>query len=199
MDLSQHPDSQRWDRRYLEKKETGAACAVLTEHLHLLPAHGRALDLACGMGANALLLAKQGLSVDAWDISGVALDKLQTQAITQGLEITCQQHDLRSHIPQSNAFDVILVSYFLQRETLPYLAQALRPNGLLFYQTFSRWRVDDSGPNNPEFRLADNELLHCLPELRLRVYHEEGLCGDLKKGLRNEVMYIGQKVPENED
>ncbi|MDH5182949.1 MAG: methyltransferase domain-containing protein [Gammaproteobacteria bacterium] len=194
MDLTQHPDAQRWDKRYTEKNEAGPACAVLRENLHLLPSQGKALDLACGLGANALLLAQQGLSVEAWDISEVALQKLQATAIQKGLDINCRQCDLRSSVAETNSFDVIVVSYFLQRETLPLLAQALRPNGLLYYQTFSRLRVDDSGPNNPEFRLADNELLQLIPDLHLRVYREEGLTGEVEKGLRNELMYIGQNT-----
>lgn len=194
MDLTQHPDAQRWDKRYTDKSEAGAACAVLRENLHLLPSQGKALDLACGLGANALLLAQQGLSVEAWDISEVALQKLQATAVQKGLDITCQQHDLRSSVAEKNSFDVIVVSYFLQRQTLPLLAQALRPNGLLYYQTFSRLRVDDSGPNNPEFRLADNELLQLIPDLQLRVYREEGLTGEVDKGLRNELMYVGQNT-----
>ena len=193
MDLDQHPDALRWNKRYADKLEAGSASRVLRENLHLLPARGKALDLASGLGANALLLAQQGLSVEAWDISRVALQRLQDRAQTEGLLIDCQQHDLRSHAPATNAFDVIVVSYFLQRETLPLLAQALKPDGLLFYQTFSQLRTDNSGPDNPDFRLEDNELLKLFPQLKLRVYREEGLCGDVEKGWRNEVIYIGQK------
>ena len=193
MDLSQHPDALRWDKRYIEKHQAGPACLVLRENQHLLPSQGKALDLACGLGANALLLAQQGLDVEAWDISEVALQKLQQLASDKNLEINCQQHDLRRLTPKADSFDVIVVSYFLQRETLPLLSQALKPNGLLYYQTFSRLRVDDSGPNNPEFRLDDNELLKYFPDLRLRVYREEGLNGEHEKGLRNEVMLVAQK------
>jgi len=193
MDLGQHPDALRWNKRYADKLEAGPASRVLRDNLHLLPAQGKALDLASGLGANALLLAQQGLQVEAWDISEVALQRLQDRAQAQGLAIDCQLHDLRSQAPAQQSFDVIVVSYFLQRDMLPMLAQALRPNGLLFYQTFSRLRVDDSGPDNPDFRLADNELLELLPQLKLRLYREEGLCGDVAKGWRNEVSYIGEK------
>lgn len=194
MHLSEHPDALRWDKRYTDKDEAGLACLVLRENQHLMPPQGKALDLACGLGANALLLARHGLDVEAWDISQVALEKLQHSAAQQELKIECQQHDLRSLVPDNSSFDVIVVSYFLQRETLPLLAQALKPNGLLYYQTFSRLRIDDSGPDNPDFRLADNELLQLIPDLQLRVYREEGLTGEVEKGLRNELMYVGQKT-----
>ena len=45
-----------------------SAAKVLTENHYLLPSTGVALDLACGLGANALYLAQQGLAVTAWDI-----------------------------------------------------------------------------------------------------------------------------------
>lgn len=46
---------------------------VLLDNSHLLPASGRALDLACGLGANALYLAKRGMTTSAWDLSPVQL------------------------------------------------------------------------------------------------------------------------------
>ena len=191
--LDTHPDALRWDQRYADKNDAGNACRALSENLHLLPHTGQALDLACGLGANALLLARQGLDVQAWDISAIALNKLQHKAQQQGLQIQCQQRDLRTQTAAPHSFDVIVVSYFLEREIMPALVEALRPDGLLYYQTFSRLRVDDSGPDNPQFRLAENELLQHFSGLKLRVYREDGLTGDPLQGLRNEVIYIGQK------
>ena len=53
------------------------ACDALRENIHLLPQiSGNALDLACGMGGNAILLAQESkLTVNAWDISSVAISK----------------------------------------------------------------------------------------------------------------------------
>ena len=55
---------------------------------------------------------------------------------------------------------------------------ALKPGGLLFYQTFVKAKVDDSGPDCADFLLDENELLQMfVPPLLLRVYREEGRLG----------------------
>ena len=76
---------QMWDQKYRESGDPhGTAVEVLQENLHLLPRQGRALELACGLGANALLLSAHGLDTHAWDISAVAIDKLVTLASERG-------------------------------------------------------------------------------------------------------------------
>ena len=62
---------EKWNKRYRDEAGEEKASRVLRENLHLLPANGLALDLACGLGGNAILLAQQGLSVCAWDIADV--------------------------------------------------------------------------------------------------------------------------------
>ena len=64
---------EKWNKRYRGVAGEQQASRVLRENLHLLLASGRALDLACGLGGNATLLAQQGLSVSAWDIADVPL------------------------------------------------------------------------------------------------------------------------------
>ena len=87
----------------------------------------------------------------------------------------------------------VVVSHFLERTLTESLCAALRPGGLLFYQTFVRDKVGQQGPGNPDYLLAENELLSMFATLRLRVYREEGCLGDTMQGLRNEALYVGQK------
>jgi 2-polyprenyl-3-methyl-5-hydroxy-6-metoxy-1,4-benzoquinol methylase len=188
-----HPDAQRWNRRYRDGSGASEPLRVLTENRHLLPDRGEALDLACGRGANALLLADQGLQTHAWDISEVAIAALREEAERRGLSLETEVRDVITRAPEPERFDVIVVGHFLERDLAPALMAALRPGGLLFYQTFSRPSVDDSGPSNPAYRLAENELLKLFAPLRLRVYREEGVCGDTSRGFRNQAMYLGQK------
>ena len=63
----------KWDAIYQRPTQEPQAAEVLRENRFLLPVSGRALDLACGLGGNALFMAAAGLNVDAWDISGTAL------------------------------------------------------------------------------------------------------------------------------
>lgn len=184
----------RWNRRYASADPAQAQPAeVLRQYRHLLPARGRALDLAAGMGGNAQLLARAGLQAEAWDASGVAMEKLAGYARDAGLALTAQTRDVVAAPPEPGSFDVIVVSRFLERGLAPHLLRALRPDGLLYYQTYTREAVDATGPSNPAFRLAPNELLELFGELHLVLYREEGTLGEPGAGLRNEAMLIGQR------
>ncbi len=189
-----HPDAEKWNTIYAAGEHIAKNPArVLTENRHLLPQHGKALDLACGTGANALLLARSELETHAWDVSEVAIQELQHQAANNNLPIVTEVRDVLAYPPTPQSFDVITVSYFLDRKLFPALISALKPEGLLFYQTFTREKTSDTGPRNPEYRLAPNELLQLCSGLHILVYREEGLVGNTTQGFRNEAMLIGQK------
>jgi len=183
-----------WNQRYQNTTELPPPCQVLLEHRHLLPKQGTALDLACGLGANAILLAHHGLETYAWDYSEIAIQHLQKYISLQNLHLHPEVRDVVQHPPPPTTFDVIVVSRFLERNLVPQLVSALKPAGLLFYQTFTRTYVSDSGPKNPEYRLADNELLFLFKELHLISYREEGMTGDLHRGFRNEAWLIGKPI-----
>lgn len=184
---------ERWDRRYRDMGLPGAPATVLLENVHLLPRRGTALDLACGLGANSLLLAERGLTTHAWDISPVATEKLHALAAERGLPIHAAAKDvLHEPIPPAQ-FDVIVVTHYLERAlTLPIIA-GLKVGGLLFYQTFTRTAVSAEGPERPEWRLADGELLAMFAPLRTLVYREEGGVGDVTEGFRNKAMLVALK------
>jgi 2-polyprenyl-3-methyl-5-hydroxy-6-metoxy-1,4-benzoquinol methylase len=183
----------KWNERYRTATGERQAARVLSENLHLLPGDGRALDLACGLGGNALLLAEQGLEVEAWDIADVPIAALQAMTSEQQLPVRAQVRDVEANPPEPGTFDVIVVSYFLNREIVPALMQALRPGGLIYYQTFTRQRVSDRGPQREEFRLDDQELLQLFSGLEVLFYREEGRVGDLQQGFRDEAMFIGRR------
>ena len=184
-----------WEVRY--QKNTShkpPPCQVLSNYTHLLPTTGIALDLACGLGANALLLAHHGLKTYAWDYAETALERLQAFAQAQSVRIHTQVRDVVISPPPPATFDVIVVCHFLARNLVPTLVRALKLKGLLFYQTFTRTCVNDSGPKNSDFRLADNELLQMFASLQIVVYREEGQIGDTTQGFRNEALLIARKV-----
>lgn len=187
---------KKWNARYAGADGPGEPAAVLAENLHLLPRSGTALDLACGLGANACLLARRGLQTWAWDLSDVAIERLKGRAQAEGIAVRAKVRDVAAHPPEPASFDVIVVARFLERDLTGAIVRALRPGGLLFYQTFVRDAVDPSiGPPDPAYRLAANELVALFRPLQLVVYREEGTIGDTTRGFRNEAMYVGRKTP----
>ena len=181
----------KWDARYAGAEPGPAPLEVLADNAHLLPREGTALDLACGLGGSALFLARHGLTTFAWDLSPVAVQVLQQGA--GDLPLTAQVRDVVAQPPEPGRFDVICVGHFLDRALCPAISAALRPGGLLFYQTFTRERVDDSGPSTDRFRLATNELLTLFPGLIVRLYREEGAVGDKARGFRNKAQLVAQR------
>ncbi len=183
----------KWNRRYADNAPVSPeqAAPVLRDNRQLLPASGRALDLACGRGANALLLAQCGLDSHAWDISDTALSQLNQRAGELGLALHTLQRDVEQQPPPAESFDVIVVSRFLHRPSCAALARALRPGGLLFYQTFTVDRR--GGPSNPAYLLERGELLQLFTELQPRYYREDALAGDSERGLRGEALLVAQR------
>lgn len=189
-----HPDAKKWNAIYTKGQHNQDKPArVLKEYSHLLPESGLALDLACGRGANAIFLAGLGLDVSAWDISEQAIKSLLEKSEKLKLKIDTRICNIPENPPQENSYNVIVVSYYLERKLFPAIIKALKPGGLLFYQTFIRDYVDKTGPSNDEFRLKRNELLVLCNQLQVILYHEEGHTGNINSGFRNEVMFIGQK------
>jgi len=185
---------KKWDAIY-QKAEEGeySAVRVLQENRHLLPPSGRALELACGMAANAAFLAQHGLTTTAWDISEVVIDRLKISSAMKGLDMTFEARDIVQQPPEAASFDVIVVSYFLDRSLIPHIKRALKPSGLIFYQTFTQTYVNEGGPRSRDFRLADNELLQLFDDYQVLAYREEGCVGDTQQGYRNEALIVAQK------
>lgn len=178
--MTESDDRQKWNGRYrntdIDYKHLSPA-QVLLDYQHLLPIQGEALDCACGLGVNALFLAQRGLSVTAWDISDVAIANLQQTARTMfknASTIRAETHDVLLQPPAAQQFDLVVVSRFLERSLFPLLIQALKPGGMLYYQTFIKDKTDDVGPSNPDYLLDENELLALCEGLQIVVYREEG-------------------------
>jgi 2-polyprenyl-3-methyl-5-hydroxy-6-metoxy-1,4-benzoquinol methylase len=185
---------EKWDKIYSDRgAEHGHAARVVAENLHLLPAAGKGLELACGLASNSFAIAAHGIVMEAWDISAVASGQVNQRTAQSGAKVTASARDVVTHPPAVGAYDVVVVSHFLDRTIIPAIIGALKPGGLLFYQTFTQARVVESGPKGNEWRLAEGELLTLFSALRPLVYREEGLLGDTSKGFRNEALLVAQK------
>ncbi len=116
-----------WNQRHSEAAGLGQVASVLEQNSHLIAPQSQALDLACGRGANALYLARQGMKVTAWDLSPVAIERLDAAARTENIKLTTAVRDVIAVPPEYESFDLILVSYFLDRALAPAITRALRP------------------------------------------------------------------------
>jgi len=194
---------QKWDQRFAEQQALPPVASVLLENRDLLPRQGRGLELACGLGANSLYLAKQGMHMDAWDISPVALDKLAHRARQQRLAVTTHWVDVEAQsMAIKDHYNLIIVSHFLHRPLCTMLSDALRPGGLLFYQTFCAEHTpfassgsrsnSGSSPRNPRYKLSANELLQLFADLEVLRYREGTTPGEKPT---HKAFYVGRKPP----
>lgn len=144
---------------------------------------GRVLDLACGSGRHALLLADLGYRVLALDRDGPALarigdanaEKHRGGAAGTG-HVDLLQADVESGPwPFADAeFDGVVVTNYLHRPLLPAIAGCLRPGGVLIYETFGIGNERHGRPANPDFLLARDELLDRFRSQLVVVAFEQG-------------------------
>ena len=133
---------------------------------------GRALDLACGNGRNALYLAQCGFDVDAIDIAEPALKLAQASAQERGVSINTMVADLDDHNLPLESYDLIITCFYMNRDMVPSVKDALSPGGFVLQEQHCATDADVSGPADPRFRLRSNELLHLFLDFRVRHYSE---------------------------
>lgn len=191
-------DRAKWDARYAAGAYQARLhpSAFLAECESLLPAPGRALDLACGTGRNAIFLAERGWSVDAVDISPVALRRAAGHA--EGLPIRWFEHDLEAGGAFSGGrsqacgarggahrmenapghYDLIVNVRYVNLPLLRRLPARLHPGQMLLVEQHLALPesppVALSGPRSPAFRVAAGRL-RCLAHGLRVVRSYEGL------------------------
>ncbi|MFI4922163.1 MAG: class I SAM-dependent methyltransferase [Burkholderiales bacterium] len=136
----------------------------------LIPAGGTVLDLACGTGRHARLLAGLGYRVEAVD-----RDEFHLQTL-RGVEgVTVRLADLEDG-PWPYArrqFAGITVCNYLHRPLFPRLLEALEQEGVLIYETFAVGNERFGKPSNPDFLLKPGELLEVVRgQLRVIAYED---------------------------
>lgn len=118
-----------------------------------------ALDVACGTGRNAVHLALHGFDVTGIDHLPDALDRARDLAHRSGVRIHTRHEDLeRSGVLTGVQVDVVVVVRYLDRNLFPALAAALRPGGMLVYETFTVEQRRLGHPRNPLYMLQPGEL-----------------------------------------
>ena len=130
----------------------------LIENAAVLPQEGRVLDVACGRGRHSLLLAAAGLDVTGVDNNEI--EKLREDTERIGLTLKAEVTDLEAdHIDLgSDSYDVVLGIHYLHRPLFPALIRALKPGGVIIYETFTVDQAELGHPKNPLFLLEHGEL-----------------------------------------
>jgi len=166
-------DQEKWDRKYLAGEYiTGKEpCRWLTDNLELLTGNGRALDLAAGEGRNAVFLVTLGYDVLGVDISPVGIQKAKTLAKEKGVDFSAKIADLDYYEIPENSFDLIVCFNFLDRGLFPAIRKALKPAGMIFYETFNIDYLKYSSFKR-EWVLEPGELLREFTDLRILRYRE---------------------------
>ena len=144
-------DATTWDERYAGSDRMFSGnpnSALVHEVAGLTP--GRALDVGCGEGDDAIWLAAQGWTVTAVDVSEVALRRAAHNAEQAGLTVNFQRHDLTETFPDGT-YDLVssqfLYSYgdFPRERILRRAAEAVAPGGVLLIESHQ-----DHGPYAPD-------------------------------------------------
>ena len=131
----------------------------LTAHRALLPASGRALDVACGRGRHALWLAREGFHTTAIDRDARVVAAVNARARADRLPLVAAAMDLETGlVTLGTAYDVVVVVHYLHRPLFPAILAAIRPGGVLVYETFTRAQAARGRPTNPAFLLEPGEL-----------------------------------------
>lgn len=151
-----------WHERHEAEDEPGAPSPFVVAALDLLgpprtATPTRALDLACGRGRHALLLAERGYRVEAVDFAVPALTTLRRHAAARGLDVAALAADVTLWPIPIGRYALVVVVGFLDRYLFPALRGAVAPGGALLYETHARVSGAPSAIR-PEFTLEPGEL-----------------------------------------
>jgi SAM-dependent methyltransferase len=146
--------NERWEKKaHLEEDPNPLLVRVVESK-----PWGRALDLACGAGRNALYLKKKGWDVEAIDGSEVAIRILRDRAKREGVDLHPQVIDLESTDFKIHPedFDVICMLFYLQRNLFHSIRNGIRPGGFAIVAV--HMKDDSKEPMNPAFLMEPGEL-----------------------------------------
>ncbi len=161
-------DKERWNKRYKEKPFRTWVEPLLEKYVERANI-GYALDIACGEGRNTHFLAEKGFEVDAVDLSDYALSKVKDDPRIHKIEADLDFYNL-----EKNKYDLVVNINYLNRRFFHQIKEALKPEGIVIFETFIIAHGDFDNPQNPEYLLRRNELLHAFIELDI-IYYEERL------------------------
>jgi SAM-dependent methyltransferase len=169
------PERARWNRRYAsaDRHATPIPNQFLVAEVRGM-APGRALDLACGAGRNAVWLAEQGWRVTAVDFSDVGLGLARDLARARGVTVDWIEADVVAWAPGSAAYDLVCVLYLQlpapdRRSVLRHAVDALAPGGTLLVVGHDLLNLTEGwgGPTQADVLYTPEDIAAELDGLRL--------------------------------
>jgi SAM-dependent methyltransferase len=164
-----------WDRRYAEVENLWATKPnrfLVAEVADLVP--GRALDLACGEGQNAIWLATLGWDVTGVDYSEVAIQKATARAARDGVAADFVCADLVEYEPAEGAYDLVLVLYLhipshVRGDVHTKASRALAPGGTFLLLGHDATNLTDGvgGPSDPDLLYTAEQIAAELPGVEI--------------------------------
>lgn len=142
-----------------------------------IPKNGLVLDLACGAGRHAALLASLGHRILAIDQDISMMESCKSDLIqTKEFDLEGSEWPL-----QNQQFSAIVVTNYLYRPFLDELPKMLTEGGVLIYETFADGNAEFGKPSNPNFLLKSGELLALAQRSGLKVIAYEDIYLDRPK------------------
>ena len=142
---------------------------LLEKHIQQLQKISRQapiLDLACGNGRNGLYLMQQNIPLVFADVNESALEHVKNALTNYQLSdikvpaefwrVDFEQENITSLVDKS--FSVIMVFRYLHRPLFEQIKAAIKPGGMIIYETFTEQQVQFGRPKNPDFLLKSAEL-----------------------------------------
>lgn len=171
-------DRLKWNERYKSGAygERRYPSALLQEWIDRIPC-GRALDVACGAGRNALFLAARDFAVDAVDISSEALNLARGRAQEAGLHINWIEHDLDESLALDAQYALIVLMRYVNLPLLRQLTGNLAPGGFFVCEQHLVTDEEVVGPSSSAYRVASGALRTAAKDLRIH-HLEEAIVQD---------------------
>jgi len=170
--LAKPKDKDRWNSKYETEVYLFGEKPIpfLVDNVHLLR-KGKVLDIAMGEGRNGVYLATQGFEVLGLDISEKGLEKAHNLAKKNKVTIETKVIDLESFTLEPNSYDVILCTYYMQKDLFKQFQSALKPGGMIVVETYN---VDylKYAQFSRKWALDTNEMLDIFKGLRVIRYQD---------------------------
>jgi SAM-dependent methyltransferase len=165
-------DRIKWNQRYAEDSyHKNNPVTLVEDWLPGIPV-GKALDVACGAGRNAIFLAQAGYQVDAIDISSEGLNQARHKAESLGLSINWIEHDLDRDFQFDTDYDLIIVLWYVDLALVTRLCGCLAAGGYLLSEEHLITDLEVIGPTNSNYRVAPGELREAVSGVDILLYEE---------------------------